>query len=179
MALNGLWELMQKHNLDYPDFYVKLYALFTPNLFHTRYLSRFLRLSDLFLSSTYRSPLPLSRLQNNMLTDNRYLPAALIASFIKRLSRLSLSAPPQGIVAILPMVYNLLKRHPSCMQLIHRPDSLPGRPDPFDAEELDPLKTGALQSSLWELAVPHPPFSPCPLFFGFSFLVSFFFHYYF
>jgi U3 small nucleolar RNA-associated protein 19 len=52
LALNGLWELMQKHNLDYPLFYVKLYALFTPTLFHTRYLARFIRLSDLFLSST-------------------------------------------------------------------------------------------------------------------------------
>jgi U3 small nucleolar RNA-associated protein 19 len=125
---------MQKHNLDYPDFYVKLYALFTPTLFHTRYLARFLRLSDLFLSSTY-------------------LPAALVASFIKRLSQLSLSAPPQGIVAILPMVYNLLKRHPTCMQIIHRPDSIPGRPDPFNPQEPDPLQTGALESSLWELAV--------------------------
>ena len=53
LALNGLWELMQKHNLDYPRFYDKLYALFTPTLFHTRYLARFLRLADLFLSSTY------------------------------------------------------------------------------------------------------------------------------
>ena len=41
---------MQKHNLDYPEFYRKLYALFTPSLFHSRYLARFLRLSDLFLS---------------------------------------------------------------------------------------------------------------------------------
>ena len=44
---------MQKYNLDYPEFYPKLYALFTPTLFHTRYFPRFLRLSDLFLSSTY------------------------------------------------------------------------------------------------------------------------------
>ena len=126
---------MQKYNFDYPEFYIKLYALFTPTLFHTRYLARFLRLSDLFLSSTY-------------------LPAALVASFIKRLSRLSLSAPPQGIVAILPMVYNLLKRHPTCMQIIHRADQLPGQPDPFNEDERDPLLTGALESSVWELAVP-------------------------
>jgi len=52
------------------------------------------------------------------------------------------------------MVYNLLKRHPTCMQIIHRPDSLPGRPDPFNPQEPDPLQTGALESSLWELAVP-------------------------
>jgi hypothetical protein len=41
------------------------------------------------------------------------------------------------------------------MQIIHRPDSLPGRMDPFDPNESDPLKTGALESSLWELAVRH------------------------
>jgi U3 small nucleolar RNA-associated protein 19 len=132
--------LIQQHNLDYPEFFVKLYALFTPTLFHTRYLARFLRLTDSFLSSTH-------------------LPATLVASFIKRLSRLSLTAPPHGVVAIIPMTYNLLKRHPICMQMIHRPDVLPGRGDPFDADERDPLKTGALESSLWELAVrpPHPP----------------------
>jgi hypothetical protein len=39
------------------------------------------------------------------------------------------------------------------MQIIHRPGSLPGRPDPFNAEETDPLRTGALEGSLWELAV--------------------------
>jgi len=48
------------------------------------------------------------------------------------------------------------------MQMIHRPDGLPGRPDPFDPEEPDPLKTGALESSLWELAVRPLPLS-CPL----------------
>lgn len=39
------------------------------------------------------------------------------------------------------------------MQIIHRPDSLPGRLDPFDPNQTDPLQTGALESSLWELAV--------------------------
>lgn len=41
------------------------------------------------------------------------------------------------------------------MQIIHRPDMLPGHPDPFHADEPDPLRTGALESSLWELAVRH------------------------
>src|SRR5277367_7159905 len=96
-------------------------------------------------------PLPLINVYTHSVcyADKRYLPAALVASFIKRLSQLSLSAPPQGIVAIIPMVYNLLKRHPSCMQIIHRPNSLPGRPDPFNPDEPDPLQIGALESSLW------------------------------
>jgi len=39
------------------------------------------------------------------------------------------------------------------MQIIHRTNALPGRPDPFDPFQTDPLQTGALESSLWELAV--------------------------
>lgn len=49
-----------------------------------------------------------------------HLPANLVASFIKRLARLALSASPAAIVTVVPFVYNLLKRHPSCMVLVHR-----------------------------------------------------------
>ena len=44
----------------------------------------------------------------------------LVAAFIKRLSRLALFAPPAGIVTVIPFIYNLLKRHPGCVVLIHR-----------------------------------------------------------
>jgi len=50
----------------------------------------------------------------------RHLPVQLIASFIKRMSRLALASPPHGIIIILPMIYNLIKKHPACMALIHR-----------------------------------------------------------
>lgn len=50
----------------------------------------------------------------------RHLPAVLVASFVKRLSRLSLNAPPAAIVVIIPFIYNMLRRHPSLMQMIHR-----------------------------------------------------------
>ncbi|CAJ0845882.1 13794_t:CDS:2 [Entrophospora sp. SA101] len=56
LALNGLFTLINEHNLDYPDFYKKLYNLFDRNLMHVKYRSRFFRLADLFLSSTYVSP---------------------------------------------------------------------------------------------------------------------------
>ena len=52
--------------------------------------------------------------------SSSHLPANLVASFIKRLSRLALSASPAAIVTVVPFVYNLLKRHPSCMVLVHR-----------------------------------------------------------
>lgn len=133
LALNGLFYLMQHHNLDYPKFFDKLYALFDDHIMHVRYRSRFFRLVDLFLNSTHIS-------------------AALITSFLKRMSRLSLTAPPAAIVIVIPLTYNLLKKHPSLMALIHNPSADSTYVDPFDAEETDPAKTGALGSSLWELS---------------------------
>ncbi|KAJ2474520.1 Maturation and nuclear export of 40S ribosomal subunits interacting protein [Coemansia sp. RSA 2322] len=87
-----------------------------------------------------------------------HLPAYLIAAFIKRISRLALSATPAGAVTAIPMVYSLLKAHPSCMVLIHRtPDyagndeSVTAESDPYLPDEADPAKCNALSSSLWEL----------------------------
>lgn len=140
LALNGLFTLIVHHNLDYPAFYTRLYGLLDASVMHTRYRSRFMRMLDTFLASTH-------------------LPVAIIASFIKRLSRLSLRATPAALVEIVPFVWNLLKRHPSCMPMIHREwqgDHLAlgpsGVQDGFNAQETNPLHTGALQSSLWELS---------------------------
>jgi len=101
LALNSLFVLIHKHNLDYPDFFRKLYALFEPNIFYVKYQARFFHLADLFLMSTH-------------------LPAYLVAAFVKRLSRLALSAPPSGAMLVIPFVCNLIKRHPSVQVLIHR-----------------------------------------------------------
>lgn len=101
LALNGLFILIHQHNLDYPDFFKKLYALLEPGIFHVKYQSRFFHLLDLFLTSTY-------------------LPAYLVAAFCKRLAQLALSAPPQGVILAVTFVKNLLKRHPSCQVLIHK-----------------------------------------------------------
>ncbi|CAH2352672.1 nucleolar complex protein 4 [[Candida] railenensis] len=140
LALNSLYELMKRYNLEYPEFYTKLYSLLTPNLLYTRYRSRFFRLCDLFLSSTHLS-------------------SNLVASFIKKLARLSLRASASGVVIVIPFIYNLLKRHPSCMVMIHRPSELDAASssskksytDTFNNDETDPLRTGAIDSSLWEL----------------------------
>ena len=140
LALNAIFTLVTKHNLDYPQFYTRLYAMLDASVLHMKYRARFLRLLETFLSSTHLS-------------------SALVASFAKRLSRLSLRAPPAAIASVVPFVYNLLKRHPRCMAMVHKEwdgDRLnigpAGVQDPFDPEEKDPLKTHALNSSLWELA---------------------------
>lgn len=140
LALNGLFELIKNYNLDYPNFYQKLYELFDADLFHLKFRSRFLRLTDIFLSSTH-------------------LPSALVASFIKKMARLSISASPSAIVAIIPFIYNQLKRHPTVMIVLQN-ETKDEYNDPFDNAEKDPLKTNAIESSLWELETLQSHYHP-------------------
>ncbi|KAM0748140.1 CBF-domain-containing protein [Meredithblackwellia eburnea MCA 4105] len=143
LALNGLFTLMTKHNFEFPDFYTRLYGLLDREVLHVRYRPRFFRLLEIFMSSSH-------------------LPAAIVASFIKRLARLSLAAPPPAIVTVVPFVYNLLKKHTKCLGMIHRPPAGVKKGevnvevqlacDPFKSAETDPLQTLALDSSLWELS---------------------------
>lgn len=145
LSLSGLFYLIHHKNLDYPQFYQKLYSLLDSDLLHSKHRSRFFRLLDTFLASTH-------------------LPAALVASFVKRLARLSLFAPPSGIVVVVPWIYNLLKKHPSCTFMIHRDvefhqnDGVWG--DPFREEESNPMETGALESSLWEIQMLQSHYHP-------------------
>lgn len=53
MALNGLFVLMTKYNLDYPAFYDKLYMTMSNEVFDTKYKARFFYLLDKFLQSMY------------------------------------------------------------------------------------------------------------------------------
>ncbi|XP_029679254.1 nucleolar complex protein 4 homolog B isoform X1 [Formica exsecta] len=135
LALQGVFVLVTKHNLEYPKIFTKLYSMFEPEIFHTKYKARLFYLSDLFLSSTH-------------------LPEALVAAFAKRLARLTLVAPPEDILIILLFVGNLLLRHPGLKRLIDHPQGgevASGAGDPFLMEERDPLLSNALLSSLWEI----------------------------
>jgi U3 small nucleolar RNA-associated protein 19 len=145
LALSGIFHLITKKNIDYPDFYTKLYSLLDEDVLHSKHRSRFFRLLDSCMASTH-------------------LPASLVASFIKRFARLSLQAPPGAIVWIVPWVYNMLKSHPTCSFMLHRtyhpahaiyaqhPDyEASGMDDLFDPTETDPMLTRAIDSSLWEL----------------------------
>ncbi|KAL5596940.1 hypothetical protein BROUX41_006385 [Berkeleyomyces rouxiae] len=141
LALSGVFYLIEHRNLDYPSFYTKLYSLLDRDIMHSKHRSKFLRLMNTFLSSSH-------------------LPAALVASFIKRFSRLALSAPPSAVVFVVPWVYNMFRAHPLCTFLLHREirdaelkkmieDE--GFKDPFNPDEKDPMETGAIDSCLWEL----------------------------
>lgn len=50
-----------------------------------------------------------------------HLPAYLVAAFAKRLARLALTAPPEALLMVLPLICNLLRRHPACRVMVHRP----------------------------------------------------------
>lgn len=84
-----------------PRFYPKLYALLTPAVFVSKRRAEFFELSDLFLSS-------------------EYLPLSTAAAFAKRLARLALVAPAAGAVVCLQLVFNILRRHPNTLFLIHK-----------------------------------------------------------
>ncbi|KAM5465219.1 Maturation and nuclear export of 40S ribosomal subunits interacting protein [Microsporum audouinii] len=152
LALSGLFYLIQEKNLDYPQFYTKLYSLLDRDVLHSKHRSRFFRLLDTFLASSH-------------------LPATLVASFVKRLSRLALNAPPAAIVVIVPWIYNILRSHPTCTFMIHRDlkkhdPSLykeieeEGMDDPFDAYESNPTLTNAIESSLWEIETLQSHYHP-------------------
>ncbi|XP_078410653.1 nucleolar complex protein 4 homolog [Cetorhinus maximus] len=133
LALNGLFYLIHHHNLEYPDFYKKLYSLLDPSVLHVKYRARFFHLLDLFLSSSH-------------------LPAYLVAAFSKRLARLALTSPPQALLMLIPLICNLIRRHPSCKPLIHRPSETQDiSADPYIMDEEDPVKCRAMESSLWEI----------------------------
>ncbi|KMZ70850.1 Nucleolar complex protein 4 [Zostera marina] len=147
MSLSGLFILMTEHSLEYPNYYIKLYALMTPDIFMAKYRARFFQLLDISLKSTY-------------------LPAYLAAAFAKKMSRLALSVPPSGALVIIAIIHNLLRRHPSINFLVdkvvgceidtssesvqHSNGGLDGF-DPFKIEEEDPVKSDAMRSSLWEI----------------------------
>ncbi|KAF5849622.1 hypothetical protein GGP41_005065 [Bipolaris sorokiniana] len=150
LALSGIYYLISEKNLDYPSFYYKLYSLLDDGLLHSKHRSRFFRLFDTFMSSSH-------------------LPATLVASFIKRLSRLALHGPPAGIVVVIPWVYNMFKRHPACTFMMHREIRDPelkeeveeeGMDDPFDMDEADPFLTNAIESSVWELVALQSHYHP-------------------
>eukprot|EP00892_Ulva_mutabilis_P007570 jgi/Ulvmu1/5185/UM021_0202.1 len=134
LALQGLFLLVTQHGLEHPDFYKRLYALLTPQVFTARYRVKFLQLVDIFLASSM-------------------VPAYSAAAFAKKFARLSVVAPPVGALACLAFVHNLIRRHPSCVCLIHRPSKGAAEEtgDAYDPEALEMDDSKGIESSLWEL----------------------------
>ncbi|CAG9827441.1 unnamed protein product [Diabrotica balteata] len=132
LALQGIFTMIQVHNLDYPNIFIKLYSMFEPEIFHTKYKARLFYLSDLFLSSTH-------------------LPENLVAAFIKRMARLALIAPSEDIIIICHFIGNLILRHPGLKCLLNNTEHITANTDPYIMDERDPVKSNAIISSLWEI----------------------------
>lgn len=141
LSLSSLFILIQKCNLDYPKFYEKIYALLSPGIIYVKYRPRFLFWCDVFLTSTHIS-------------------AHIVASFIKRLSRIALTASCDAILILLPFIGNLLIRNPSLISMIRNTKSATLECDPFDNSVEDPENTNAINSCLWEIKTLQNHFHP-------------------
>jgi hypothetical protein len=115
---------------------------------------QFFQLADIFLSSSM-------------------VPAYTAAAFAKKFGRLALRAPPAGAMLALGFIHNIIRRHPACMVLLHKPstaaangDAASGRAtaaagrDVYDEAQPDPAQSRAVESSLWELAALRNHYCP-------------------
>lgn len=136
LALEGLFQLIVKFNLDYPKFFASLYRLCNYDVLSAKYRSKFMKLLTMCLRSA------------NM-------PAYLVAAFAKRLAQLSLRVPSPAALFCVAQVTWLLRQHPQCMVLVHRnipTDASSSKSREYDAlEDQDLEKCDALHSSLWEI----------------------------
>ena len=108
LALRGLFVLMTQYNLEYPQFYSRLYTLLTLDALCGPHRHTFAKHLALFLSSTG-------------------LPAYLLCAFVKRLARLALVASPSGAALGCALSFNVLLKHPSARVLAHRSSSVVGQ----------------------------------------------------
>jgi U3 small nucleolar RNA-associated protein 19 len=102
LALHGIFTLVTRYGLEYPAFYAKLYQLITPAALRSKHRVQFFKLVDVFLNSGL-------------------VPAYSAASFVKRFARLALTAPAGSAMLCIAFIHNIVRRHPSCMVLLHKP----------------------------------------------------------
>ncbi|KAL7053867.1 hypothetical protein AAHC03_026705 [Spirometra sp. Aus1] len=159
--------LIQFGGLNYDRLYPRLYRLLDYSLLSCPYADRFLIDLDVYLSSLH-------------------LPAATVAAFAKRLAQLGLEAPLWMLPALLTLIANCLNRHQTCRVLVNRPQhslakkrrlsegdltadeaqmdkadrEMAPTGDPYDWDVDDFNMTGALDSSLWEIACLEQHYHP-------------------
>lgn len=134
LSLDAIFILMKNKNLDFPQFYDKLYFLLDNNILHAPWRNIFLKKLNLFMTSDM-------------------LPAYTVATMVKKILSLSVLAPPGAIIWAVSFTYNLLKQYPVCRVLIHRENNDLEWKDPFVSNCIDISKSNALESSLWELEI--------------------------
>ena len=130
LALESLFHLIVKYNLDYPNFFISLYKLCTEEVFGAKYRTKFMNLLNTCLKSTN-------------------LPAYMVASFIKKLAHLALrGSSPSALFCIAQLTW-LLQKHPQCKPLLHQKEiQLIAE---YDEKLMELGKNNAISSSLWEI----------------------------
>ena len=114
LSLESIFILITKYNLDYPNFFLSLYHLCIPETFSAKYRSKFFNLLSISLKSTN-------------------IEKHTIASFIKRLSILTLCIPIYSTLYCIALITSLLREHPECLVLLHRSSTEKGNnSDPSD-----------------------------------------------
>ena len=103
LALSGLFELITKYNINYPNYYNKLYQLLTPEAFQLKYKQRFLTL----LVQSLRSSA---------------VPSVVVAAFCKRLCRIAITDSPSTALFVIPLITELITYHSVCYSLLHVDD---------------------------------------------------------
>ena len=75
-----------------------------------------------------------------------------MGAFVKRMARLSLHAPTPCLPMIFDFITNLMIQHPGLKKMVHKDEGTDVfEEDPFLTDELDPFKSKALESTLWEI----------------------------
>ena len=147
LALEGLFGMIVRYNLDYPKYFEALYTLCTPIIFAAKYRTKFLDLLCKSLRSTN-------------------IPAYTAAAFIKRFATIALHGEAPTACFCLAMVITLLRAHPKCMVMIHRSKLISAaagcNQEPFDDRVVhsDFERLNALSTSLWELDTLRNHFVP-------------------
>jgi hypothetical protein len=100
-ALSGVFTLMQKHKLDYPNFFTQFYSICTLDILYSPHSIVFFKLLNLVLSGNY-------------------IPMYLVIGFMKRLSRLALYGPSTATIYTTALLFNIYRKHPMTAYLINR-----------------------------------------------------------
>eukprot|EP00210_Caulerpa_lentillifera_P007852 g7494.t1 len=139
LALHGIFLLVTEHNLEYPDFYKRVYNLLSLEVFSWKdHQSKFFKMLNAFLKS-------------------ELIPAYTVAAFVKKFARLAIQTNPSGAIICITFIHNLIRRHPACYSLLHKESTTNQEItswkdyDCYDDSEPEPSQSRAIESSLWEI----------------------------
>jgi len=87
------------------------------------------------------------------------IPQYMINAFIKKMARLCLLSTPDVSTMLLPLIYNIMVRHPTAVSLIHKEPTKDNillldeiiQSDEFNFETKDISQSNATKTYLWEL----------------------------